>query len=251
MSPRFSCPVSAMNCDRLSSVPHRRGGFTLIELVISLALLSLVLTLVFSAFFQISGGAAYLKDRINDEQELRLLLKLVTDDLMAVQYLENHAEKAGESGIFAETEFLHGTDFTAIHFHAAVPARFHRQVEPVKDPRLHEVGYRVVESADGTELVLMRREDFYIDDDMRAGGVSVPLMFGITEFLVEFLQKPGTSTIDAFEDWRTDWRSNPATGDPKYPASLRLTVGVADSEGKPHTATLTVNLTPSLEAGSQ
>ncbi len=240
-----------MNRDRQSSHPHRRGGFTLIELVISLALLSMVLTLVFTAFSQISGGAAYLKERINDEQELRLLLKLVADDLMAVQYLNHHAENGWDSGIFAEIEPRFGTDFTSIQFHAAVPARFHRQVDPVKDPRLHEVGYNVVESADGTELVLMRREDFYIDDDMREGGVSVPLKFGISAFLVEFLQNTGAGAIDTFEDWRTDWRSDPATGDPKYPAALRLTVGITDSDGNPHTASLTVNRSPSLEAGSQ
>src|SRR5690349_23437887 len=87
--------------------PTRAAGFTLIELLAALAILSLILALAYGSFFQISGAATSLKGELEEQQELRLLLKMIADDLQSARYLATIINKpgtqvVGESGIIAK-----------------------------------------------------------------------------------------------------------------------------------------------------
>ena len=73
-------------------------GFSLLELLISIALLGLVMSLLYGAFFQISNSSLQVKSTLETRQELRLLMKMVLDDLQNVQYLKRFAE-SGQSTI--------------------------------------------------------------------------------------------------------------------------------------------------------
>lgn len=227
--------------DRLAAA-RGRGGFTLIELIVSIALLSLVLTLVYGSFFQLSDGAQQLKERLSARQELRLLARLVADDLRAVQWL---GQFEGDSdtrltGMVAELEFVDGSEFSNLNFHAAVSARFHRDLEPGTDPRLHEIGYRVRKAEDRDTYQLLRREDFYLDDDITEGGVEVPLADGIEVFRVTFLREAVTS---GEEDWRERWGGRWATSDePHLPAAIRVELTQATPDGRRISETVEFNL---------
>ena len=67
-------------------------GFSLLELLISIALLGLVMSLLYGAFFQISNSSLQVKSTLETRQELRLLMKMVLDDLQNVQFLKHFAE---------------------------------------------------------------------------------------------------------------------------------------------------------------
>ncbi|MDP6308741.1 MAG: type II secretion system protein, partial [SAR324 cluster bacterium] len=73
-------------------------GFSLLELLISVALLGLVMSLLYGGFFQISNSSLQVKSTLETRQELRLLMKMVLDDLQNVQYLKRFAE-SGQSTI--------------------------------------------------------------------------------------------------------------------------------------------------------
>jgi len=110
-----------------------QSGFSLLELLISIALLGLVMSLLYGAFFQISNSTLQVKSTLETRQELRLLMKMVLDDLQNVQYLKHFAESGQstiprrESGLIAETKLgPENTDtgeleeVSSLYFHTAV-----------------------------------------------------------------------------------------------------------------------------------
>lgn len=226
---------------------HRASGFTLLEFMISLGLLSWVLIFVYGAFAQISSGALSLRDEMTERQELRLLMRMVTDDLRSAQWLNQYYSKGvgHDTGIEAETVYEGSKEFSKLNFHAAIPSRFHRTVEAYRDPGLHEVGYRVrpadPDLDEGEGLVLERREDFYIDKDMRNGGLTVTIATGITDFMVEFLP-PDADPNASRETWENRWNSTTRSAKTRIPMTVRLTLGRKDAKGKTYLEALEVNL---------
>jgi len=228
--------------------PARRGprGFTLLELLVALALMGTILALLYQSFFQISQGAVQLEAEITQQQELRLLLKLVVDDLQAARVLDTLLEQNIATGIVARTDHLRNTDFSRVTFHAAVPVRFHRTVIPARDPRLHELAYWVEEEPETKELLLMRREDFYVDRLPDEGGIAVPIARGIAVFRVEFLPYAAPSAT-AQETWRDEWDSTQTPVGFRLPMAIRVTLGRAQGERPVVEESLEINLPSSLE----
>ena len=219
-------------------------GFTLIELLVSLVLLSVVLVLVYGGFSQISEGARRQTFDLTEGQELRLLLRLVADDLQSAQWLEYYEKKTDvdvSTGIVADTVFEQGKDFSSLNFHTATATRFFRELPPETDPGLHEVGYTVRKEEEGDRLNLERREDFYIDSDLEHGGRTTVLAEGIEDFLVEFLP-PGSDTAGLEEPWQKRWDSNTQPENMRMPQAIQLTISRRDGAGKIHKAVLAINL---------
>ena len=162
-------------------------GFSLLELLISISLLGLVMSLLYGAFFQISNSSLKVKATLETRQELRLLMKMVLDDLQNVQYLKHFAESGTnntqqlETGLIVEhqlgpenTETGKLEEVSQIYFHSAVKSRFYPN-EKERDPELHEVSYTLTENPDTKVWQFIRREDFYLDGNIREGGKSYVL----------------------------------------------------------------------------
>ena len=212
---------------RMEGHVRHRPGFSLIELLVAIVILSLVLGIVYQSFATISIHAERETARLAERQDLRMLLNLVANELQAVQHLKWFSEGGYGTGIRAETTLEGVKDFSRMDFHAAVAARFHRTVKRELDPTLHELGYSIrpahPDGREGEGLVLVRREDFYVDDDMRAGGLSVVLADRISDFLIEYLAS-GDTVGTPQERWETTWDSETRTDEP-LPLAIRVTVG--------------------------
>ena len=114
------------------SSPTKRHlqGFTLLELLVSIALLGMVVGLVYTAFFQLSGATRGVQDTLAARQELRLLMKMVLDDLQAVRFLKHWAEAGKDedrvSGLDVSQQLgPNNEDSSILSMHAAVPAKFY------------------------------------------------------------------------------------------------------------------------------
>jgi prepilin-type N-terminal cleavage/methylation domain-containing protein len=251
--------ASARNVWRWTSVP----GFTLIELLLAIVLLALVVSLTYAAMFQVTTGARYLTDSYSDDQELRLLLRMLAQDLGSVQYLKNYVAATAtgaaatpgaatptgtphQSGLIATSRFTATSDFSAVDFHAAVRSRQNRQAPEGSDPMLHEVGYSVREDVTTHVLQLVRREDYYIDDQMQVGGVTAVLASGVEVFWVECLQ-PAAASGQTQETWTKEWNSNTQPDAARLPAALRITFGVAGKNGRHLKETVEVNLLAGIQ----
>ena len=71
---------------------HLNSGFSILELLLSVTLLGLVMSVLYAAFFQISNSSLKVQSTLDTRQELRLLMKIVLDDLQNVRYLKHFAE---------------------------------------------------------------------------------------------------------------------------------------------------------------
>lgn len=217
-------------------------GFTMIELMVSLALLGVVLSLVYTSFFQISSGSRKMQERLLLQQDIRLLMKMISDDMTSAQWLGQYRGLTANrgTGIVSGKDFLNGENQSRIDFHAAIPARFHRKVNVLADPGLHEVGYRVQEVKEGEGLELVRREDYYLDDEMDEGGVSVALADGITLFKVEYLETASSST--ELESWSDEWDSTTRPKGKEMPVAIKITLRISSDEDRMVEETLEFNL---------
>ncbi len=229
---------------------RRPGGFTLIELVISLALLAMVFSLLYTSFFQIAGSTKKLNTRMTLRQELRLLMKMIGDDLQAAQHFNHFAAKDGNpSGIVADMEFIDRDEFSSIRFHVAQNTRFFRQVPPEADPGMHEVAYWVESSEqDRNVLLLMRREDYFLDNDMNDGGISTVLTDAIAGFRVEFLPVAKRSAVSG-DHWEDSWDSLTRPKNDWMPLAVRLSIGLKSEAGDMLEEVMEINLPASLKVG--
>lgn len=242
-----------------------RLGFSLIELLLSIAVLSVITTLLYNAFFQVSESTKKARESLEAAQELRLLMKIVLDDLQAAQYLTNLVSLNDpdesifyQSGIIAKRRS--GPNDEEAHYidlHTAIPTRFSPQaiIDDV-DPELHEVGYFLEYEANLDQWFFKRREDFYIDNDMTSGGKTQILSENVVEFKLRFmsaLTQKADGTMS--QTWTDDWDSDEGgCGDPKNPNAsaclpvvLTLTMSLQRENEEKVTDTFEVNLLSSLQ----
>ena len=203
------------NARRLNS------GFSILELLISVTLLGLVMSVLYAAFFQISNSSLKVQSTLDARQELRLLMKIVLDDLQKVRYLKHFAEsyqsetQQRETGLIAERKLGPENpdtgqieEVTSIDFHTSIKSRFFQE-ENSHDPELHEVGYSMQENPDTKTWDFIRREDFYIDNNLREGGKNHVLSEEVTKFELEFLESETALAGGGFrEKWSKVWDSD-------------------------------------------
>ena len=236
-------PTWATDCTRPAGRSWAPGGITLVELLIALALLSILLVTVYGAFFQITTHTTQLKERLTGQQELRMLMRVLSDDLGSAQWLSNYWSKGvgHDTGIVAESEYIEGGEFTKVHLHSAGYSRFNRLLPRAQDPKVHEVGYFAEFDRDTGTIQLQRREDFYLDDDLRNGGTTVTMARNLSAFFLEFLAPAGENPTGE-EQWEKSWDSpnNPETA--RMPRAIRLTLGRVMPSGEDVRETIEFNL---------
>ena len=200
---------------------HLNSGFSILELLISVTLLGLVMSVLYAAFFQISNSSLKVQSTLDARQELRLLMKIVLDDLQKVRYLKHFAEsdqsetQQRETGLIADRNLGPENpdtgqieEVTGIDFHTSIKSRFFPE-ESSRDPELHEVGYSLQENPDTKTWEFIRREDFYIDNNLREGGKYHVLSEEVTMFELEFLESETALAEGGFrEKWTKVWDSD-------------------------------------------
>ena len=239
-------------------------GFSLLELFISIALLGLVMSLLYGAFFQISNSSLQVRSTLETRQELRLLMKMVLDDLQNVQYLKHFAESGRstgqqrESGIIVESKLGPENpetggleEVSSLYFHTAAKSRFYPE-EKEQDPELHEVSYTMLENLDTKTWEFVRREDFYLDNNLREGGKSYVLSETVTKFELLLLEsETRLAGGGSQEEWTREWDSDeencigtsPDNGDSFcLPGAVKLTMTLKGERGNTVTDSQVRNL---------
>ena len=240
-------------------------GFSLLELLISITLLGLVMSLLYGAFFQISNSSLQVRSTLETRQELRLLMKMVLDDLQNVQYLKHFAESGQstsqqrESGMIAEIKLGPENpetggleEVSSLYFHTAAKSRFYPE-EKEHDPELHEVSYTLQENLDTKTWEFVRREDFYLDNNLREGGKSYVLSESVTKFELLLLEsETRLAGGGSQEEWTREWDSDesPQSGcvEPSIegnfclPGAVKLTMTLKGERGNTVTDSQVRNL---------
>ncbi len=237
----------------------------MLEMLVAIAILSLITTLIYNAFFSASTSTRKVTQALSTRQELRLLMKIVLDDLQSVQYLANYVTQNSDnnyyhSGIFSKR--IPGPEsqrVNFIHFHAAIPTRFFpKALELQKDPELHELSYFLEFDQTEQAWAFKRREDFYIDSDISEGGREQLLSTAVTFFELEFLEQSirATDSNELQDVWVPEWDSQEnqcrvtsrASGNtPCLPLAIRVTLHLKSEDGSEAKDTLEINLPVSLQ----
>lgn len=179
-------------------------GFTLVELLLAVALSALLMTIVYWTYFSINRSI----DAATENQEAletgRMLTELIKRDIRGIS--------PARFRLAGKTEIVEGHAFGDMEFVTTAVL----DGDPV---RLRKVGYSLVANEKG-ERIFIRRESRNLDDTLNDTAKSFELSRIVNGFRVEFYN--GTQ-------WVETWDSG---GGGNTPKQIRVTIDVTDAKGK-------------------
>lgn len=153
---------------------HRRLGFTLLEVLLAITIISLVLSMVYTILISTLKARDWIHASLDVDRAGNRILSIVARDMRAA-YLYQLTDKCfvGEST----------SEGTRVHFLTNNDSLFFQDVAS----DLCEVGYYVRPNRDEPGIFeLMRREDFFIDPEPLSGGVLARVYDRVTTFECKF-----------------------------------------------------------------
>jgi len=199
-----------------------RRGFTLLEVLVALALLAMVITLVQGAY----SGAVRSTEAIGRDTERVHLAAVVLDRM--VRELSTAFEDANRR---QATGLVLSTDLDGI-----ATLSFTTRVPPIGGRTAGgdaEVGYALEEADEGVDLV--RRETTRLDGDLLEGGIPRTLVAGLTAFRVQCYDG---------EEWKDDWDSRAQPNPLHLPLAVSVELAWTDGEGDDATEAVYRTSTP-------
>lgn len=240
---------------------RQQGGFTLIEVMITVGILSTMTVLAAQSIQQAIKSKTKIQAQIDDVSKMRDTLRLIESDInLAFHYRDVEKEiqdlvnkPATPAGtvpgapppiptptpiptpvpddaakrIDPTTNFI-GSG-TAMDF---VTMNNARMVRNMKQADFMEVGYALkpckgLSGEQSRSDCLWRRTTSWVDDDVTKGGDEVVLLENVTEFKLRYIGK-------GKDDWGSEWRSD-AGGDlatkGNFPASVEVSLTVEGGKG--------------------
>src|SRR5574341_1256104 len=164
-----------------------RRAFTLLEVLVTLAILSLVVTSLYTVLVSTMRTRDILDREIEGPRDGLAVLELMGEDLRAAIL---PADLKGANFVGKDGRSADGRDADQVNFLAAVSSKFprdprklRREEIPVDDEsdaevrsELCEVSYLLKGDPDNPgRMHLYRREDFHVDEDPKAGGTYLRL----------------------------------------------------------------------------
>lgn len=232
-------------------MPRNIRGFTMIELMITIAILATLTVLTAQSITQAIKAKAKLQDQIDDVSRMRDAVRLLERDIgLAFHYRD--VEKEMEQ-ILKKKNGTTPSPAPIPGFNIEDPAT-RRQV-PRRDPETHfigkedsldfvtmnnartvrnsaqadfvEVGYvlkdcKSMREGEGSSKCLWRRSSPIVDLDVTKGGDEVVLLENVSEFKLRYI---GKGKQDWVADWRTDAQGDGATKG-KFPQAVEVSVTV-------------------------
>jgi type II secretion system protein J len=157
-------------------------GFTLLEMMIALAILAAMSLVLFYSSSQIIQGKADTEERDEVHHSIARALDRMADDLNMAILLR--------SKDFLGTKFEGETYFQGTEERMDFISLSHlRLIRDAKEGEASEISYYLEsDREDPNKRNLMRRESSVIDKDLQAGGQAYPLIEGIAGVRFEYLE---------------------------------------------------------------
>ena len=219
-------------------------GMTLLEIMVSVAILAMVAVLIYGAFDSMARGKKGEAMRTDRSREGREAVLRLTRELSSA-FISMH-NPSNTALITRATAFIgtSGGTYDRIDFAAFAHRRVERDAHESDEC---EVGYFVVRDPDvDGKMDLARREQTPIDIDPKKGGVVNVVAENVEEFDVKYLE-PLTS------QWVDTWDTTQVTGQPgRLPleVSIRLVLkGVPGSPSTTYATKLTMPMQQPLTFG--
>jgi len=198
----------------------RRAGFTLIEVLVSLAISGLVMASVLGSLDYTQRAVDAIHNVIETETAGPRLLALIREDLDSLAIYD-----AAEYQVLkGEDRTIGGADADSLDFLAyrrsTRPFVDSTRLDPVRAP-IVEIGYRCRQSPASPDfLELYRREDFLHDDKPFEEGEFTLLYDRLVNFELLYYEKPEYDPV-----WEEEWDSAEMEALP-YAIELRLEIEI-------------------------
>ena len=200
-----------------------RLGFTLLEVIVAIAILSLVAVMVYSAFFSMARSKRNLEDVASRYQQGRAALDRMARELSAA-FVSAHRPFTQVQSV-RETAFI-GSDerpIDRIDFSSFSYRRLRRDAHESDQAELGYFGSPDPENRDKIDLV--RRVSKYIDDDPLRGGVIQVLAEDVASLEITYLD-PLTG------EWTDSWDSTQPAGQlGRLPSQVWITLELNGGPG--------------------
>jgi general secretion pathway protein J len=210
-------------------------GFTLIEVMVAVAIFAMITTLIYGGFAQTSKNKARIERDLDRSRALYSTVSRLTDEL-SMAYVSAQLNPA-MSLQMVRTAFV-GTDrgkadrldFTSFS-HRRLYANAHESDQ-------QELSYFMAKDpADPTRHVLARRAQRRVDDNPRKGGNVEVLLDGVLGFDIKYLDPLSG-------EWLSSWSTVQAIGQPnRLPAQVKITLSIENpAKGATEPLTLTTRI---------
>jgi type II secretion system protein J len=196
---------------------HRRGGFTLIELIISAALMAIVIGSAYMCLSAGVNGQRLIEARAEGVQSARTALNIMAADLRSA------IPMSGNTNFLGMRRTVEGIDADNLDFST-------RNYEPkrTREPDYCETSYFLTKDRESDSYLLIRRRDPTPDPEPLEGGTQQEIARGVRGLRIEY--------YDGF-DWFDDW------GDPEGKARGML-IPPSNSSGLPEAVRITIVFDP-------
>jgi|GEM_PF-1895981 len=158
--------------------PRGRAGFTLVELLVAVAVLSIMIGMAYGSFYRVSEAVVRIESHIDLNHTSRFIISRMTDDLASASLLPNSPGGffLGEPQYPEEEGNLDKISFTGYG---------RRLVTPGTASDLAVITWFVVKAPESDTYTLMRSEHFNTLNDLGPEELMAPA-FDITDRLVSF-----------------------------------------------------------------
>jgi len=204
-----------------------RLGMSLIEVMISVVILAIISTLIYSGFVQTSRNKTRVEGQTDRALEVTGALERMVRELQSA-YVSAQVNPNLSLHV-VRTAFI-GTDRgrrDRIDFTSFSHQRLYRDA---KESDQNELSYFITRDPDASaRRVLVRREQARIDDDPLKGGTLQVVLRDVETLELEYLD-PITN------EWVRTWDTVQGAGQPnRLPAQVKITLGVVSIDGRRRT----------------
>lgn len=202
----------------------RRSGMSLIEVMISVTILAIISTLIYSGFVQTTRNKSRVEGQTDRALEVTGALERMARELQSA-FVSAQLNPSPSLQV-VRTAFI-GTDRGSrdrLDFTSFSHQRLYRDA---KESDQNELSYFVARDPENSDRrVLVRREQARIDDDPLKGGTLQIVLHDIDSLEFEYLDPITT-------EWVRTWDTVQATSQPnRLPAQVKITLGVVSIDGR-------------------
>ncbi len=213
------------------SVPAKDiEGFTLLEVLVSMAILVIIMAALYSAYTTNVEAIQIARQNGEVHQTARIVLDRMTKDLQSALIQGSVPSEKIKLGLVGQDREIDGrradrVDFTTVT-HLSLTEK-----GPASD--LCEIGYLIDEDEEGKSLVLLRRDDPSVDEDFTAGGSLLELARNVLEFNLTYQDSAGEES----EAWNT-LEGSPGAG---LPVLIKVRLVLRDELDREHVFSTTIH----------
>jgi type II secretion system protein J len=199
-------------------------GFTLFEVLITLSILGVILSLLYLTFNQSMKVMADTEDRAGVIQEGRMILELMAGDLRgAILFPDEKGASALRYGLVGRSMRVGMDSMDRLDFTTLTPGS-----SGVMEGgwSLREVGYYLERQAGKKGLALFRRQDDGMDGDLSRGGRSLAVCERVRSLSFSYFDPQGKE--------EKEWSSSEGERKGRLPARVEMNLRLEDSQGRIH-----------------